>query len=127
MACIPDWCTWPVSLADDWLTELPQQFPAFHWHGETFSIPTGASNILASQHCTHQGFVIGNSLALQCHVEMNAEMVVQWAELHAEEIKLPSPSIQTYEPLTCELEGRIAALQGYADRLYRRWLRPLKP
>lgn len=115
------------AVADEWLHDLPRSFPAFHWHGETFSIPAGATNILSSQHCPHQGFVIGNSLALQCHVEMTATMVKQWAELHADEIRQPSPSIQTYQQLTDELEGRIAALQGQADKLYRRWLQPLMP
>ncbi len=112
-------------IAKDWLAELPAQFPAFHWHGETFSIPNGASNILANQYCAHQAFVIGNSLALQCHVEMTAKMVKEWANLHADEIKQTTESIQNYEQLTHKLEKKIAELQNCADKLYARWLKPL--
>jgi GMP synthase-like glutamine amidotransferase len=111
--------------AEDWLAELPNSFTAFHWHGERFTIPAGATNILASEYCSNQAFVIGNTLAMQCHVEMTADMVVDWARIHADEIAQATDTIQTYEQLTEELEQRIATLQGRADMLYRRWLRPL--
>ena len=111
--------------SEDWLAELPNEFTAFHWHGETFSIPDGASSILQSQHCAHQGFVTGNTLALQCHVEMTNAMVREWAPLYAHEIGTPSATVQSAEEITTDIETKIAALQSQADRLYRRWLRPL--
>ena len=40
-------------------------FKAFHWHGETFSLPQGAVHLLSSAHCTNQAFVLGKHLALQ--------------------------------------------------------------
>jgi len=111
--------------ADDWLTDLPDSFTAFHWHGETFTIPNGARNILANQHCAHQAFVIGNTLAMQCHVEMTPEMVIDWATIHSADIAVATNTIQSLEQLTAELEPNIATLQAHADQLYRRWLRPL--
>ncbi|ALP52232.1 glutamine amidotransferase [Candidatus Tenderia electrophaga] len=111
--------------AADWLAGLPPSFTAFHWHGETFTIPEGASNILSSRHCPHQAFVMGNTLAMQCHVEMTADMVMDWARLHADEIAHAGDSIQTLEQLSQDLEQRIATLQSHADALYKRWLRPL--
>ncbi len=109
--------------AREWLGALPQQFSAFHWHGETFSIPQGATNILASEYCPNQGFVIGNTLALQCHVEMTADLVKLWAQLHPEEIATATPSIQTLEQMTEQLDERITELQGNADKLYDAWLK----
>jgi len=111
--------------AEEWLAGLPDRFSAFHWHGERFTIPAGATNILASRHCTNQAFVIGNTLAMQCHVEMTADMVIDWARIHADEIAEATDTIQTHAQLTEDLEQRIATLQGRADMLYRRWLRPL--
>ncbi len=113
------------AVADDWLTGLPDSFTAFHWHGETFSIPDGATNILASQHCPNQAFVIGNTLAMQCHIEMKAEMVIKWATIHAADIASATDTIQTYEQQVESLDEKIAVLQSHADKLYQRWLQAL--
>jgi len=111
--------------ADDWLAGLPDSFDAFHWHGESFTIPEGATNILASQHCPHQAFVIGNTLAMQCHVEMTPEMVIDWATIHSADIATVTDTIQSYKQQVESLDKKIAALQFHADQLYTRWLRPL--
>src|SRR6185503_12178182 len=50
-------------------------FQSFHWHGETFTIPAGAERIASSEHCANQAFALGPHLALQCHVEMTADLV----------------------------------------------------
>ena len=111
--------------AIDWLDGLPDQFEAFHWHGETFTLPPGAVPILKSAYCTHQGFVRDNILALQCHVEMTADMVAQWAQLSADEIAEPSASVQSAAEMTRSLPDRVGTLQKMADSLYARWLRPI--
>ncbi len=113
--------------ARDWLGELPEQFEAFHWHGETFSIPAGATRILASRACPNQAFVTGKTLALQCHIEMTAEMVREWARTGAEEIAAAcaQPTVQEAAAMTIDLDARIARLQSIAEKLYGRWLRGL--
>jgi GMP synthase-like glutamine amidotransferase len=108
-----------------WVDGLDDEFPAFHWHGETFSIPEGADRLFESEACANQGFVIGNALALQCHIEMTAELVRDWAARYAEQIGDASPTVQSAEQMSADLEARITALHGIADRLYARWLAPL--
>jgi GMP synthase-like glutamine amidotransferase len=50
---------------------LPRQAEAFHWHGETFTLPKGAMRIASSVACENQGFIhSGNIIALQFHLEM---------------------------------------------------------
>ena len=110
--------------AQDWLGGL-QETTLFHWHGETFSIPTGADVILENDHCSHQAFAIGNTLALQCHVEMTAPMVREWSRLYNDELDNPSPSIQSAQQMTEGLEQRITEAQQVADILYKLWLTPL--
>ncbi len=78
--------------AQSWLSGLPQQFPVFHWHGESFSLPSGADLILSSAGCRHQAFVIGNTLALQCHVEMTAAMACGPNSTHMPSPTPPPPS-----------------------------------
>ena len=111
--------------AQHWLGALPVETTLFHWHGETFSIPDGAEVILENDHCSNQAFATGNTLALQCHVEMTAAMVREWAALYADELDDPAPGVQTAQQMTEGLEQRIAEAQQAADILYRRWLEPI--
>ncbi len=49
---------------------LPEQFYAFHWHGDTFNIPNGAVRIAESEACGNQGFVYDDRVVgLQFHLE----------------------------------------------------------
>ncbi len=108
--------------AGQWLAGLPEEMTLFHWHGETFSIPNGAERILTSDHCANQGFVIGNTLALQCHVELTAPMVDEWSKLYAAEITEPTDTVQSRDTMIGDLETRLHEAQQVASVLYNRWL-----
>jgi GMP synthase-like glutamine amidotransferase len=121
----------PVSRVDSpaakpWLDELPATFEVFHWHGETFSIPPGATCILASSDCANQAFIIGNTLAFQCHIEMTSEMVREWARLGADEIAPVCATVQNPQAMTAELNARVQRLQAVADKFYDRWVQGLR-
>jgi GMP synthase-like glutamine amidotransferase len=108
--------------AEKWLAGLPREIILFHWHGETFSIPAGAEVILENDTCAHQAFAIGNTLALQCHVEMQAPMVSEWASLYQDEIRHPSATVQSAGEMTRGLDERVRQAQTVADAVYARWL-----
>jgi GMP synthase-like glutamine amidotransferase len=108
-----------------WVGDL-ERFEAFHWHGETFSIPSGATRILKSAFCENQAFVIGPHLAMQCHVEMTEAMIRLWNRAWADENAAPGPSVQTPEEMLVRIDERIAAMRVAADRLYTRWIGGLK-
>lgn len=108
-----------------WLGNLPQRFEAFHWHGETFTIPEGATPILQSIYCHNQAFVLDNILALQCHVEMTPDMVIEWAQKNAHELRHPAKSVQSAEEMTTNLKCRVDKLRSVADTLYGMWLSSL--
>lgn len=114
------------SAAKPWLDALPAAFEVFHWHGETFSIPPGATRILASSDCANQAFVIGKTLAFQCHVEMTGDMVREWARLGADEIAPVCATVQNPQTMTAELDTRVKRLQGIADQFYDRWIQDLR-
>jgi GMP synthase-like glutamine amidotransferase len=113
-------------VAADWLDALPAQFEVFHWHGETFSIPPGATRVLASRDCANQAFVLGKTLAFQCHVEMTAELVREWARVSAGELSNVCATVQDPTTMTVNLEARVKGLQAIADIFYDRWTQGLR-
>lgn len=114
--------------AEKWLAGLPPRFEVFHWHGETFSIPPGATHLLKSRHCRNQGFVLGKHLGLQCHIEMTPELVRRWARDGAGEIAhaLPAASVQRPAQMRISLVKRADRLNRIADVLYTNWIAGIK-
>lgn len=104
-----------------------RDFSAFHWHGETFSIPQGADVLLSSAHCANQAFTIGKHIAFQCHVEMTAQMVQEWCRVGAAEIaqSINSPGVQSIEEIERELAPRIEKLNAVAEQVYTQWINGL--
>lgn len=112
-----------------WFGDGAGVFPAFHWHGETFSIPPGATCILSSAHCENQAFALGKHLGMQCHVEMTPELVRDWCRDWEREVRALAarvPSVQTPDEMTADLDARVAALHAVADRVYAEWIKGLK-
>ena len=109
-----------------WFSGLPARFPVFHWHGETFSLPVGATSLLRNVNCEHQAFAVGNTLALQCHIEMTETMVRQWVASSPEAFTHPSGAVQSPAEITRDLTARVANLQRVADVVYARWLGTLR-
>jgi len=114
------------AVARAWLGEL-QAFESFHWHGETFSIPPGATRVLESPHCPNQAFALGKHLGMQCHVEMTEELVRLWLKSGSGEIESggSSPRVQKPEEIERDLGPRIDRLHQVANRLYDRWIEGL--
>jgi GMP synthase-like glutamine amidotransferase len=110
-----------------WFGDAPREFLSFHWHGETFSLPPGATRILESPYCANQAYVLGKHLAMQCHVEMTREMIESWCAVGADEIAAAnSPAVQTPEQMAVDMEARLTALNGVAAKLYTHWIGGLK-
>lgn len=105
-----------------------QQFQSFHWHGETFTLPEGATHLLASAYCQNQAYSIGKHLAFQCHIEMTTSMVKKWCIVGAPEVaaSLHSEAVQTTEEIQHDLEARIATLNAQAAKVYTNWISGLK-
>jgi len=114
-------------VARDWFAFAPESFVPFHWHGETFSIPPGATHVLSSSYCRNQGFVMGRNLAMQCHVEMTEELVSAWCESGAREIaRSKSPAVQTVDAIKSDMNVRLEEMHRIADGVYARWMQGLK-
>ena len=107
-----------------WFGHGRAQFLSFHWHGETFSIPPGATRVLSSPWCANQAFTLGKHLAMQCHIEMTEELVRSWCEGGAGEIaRSRSPAVQPVAAILADLKPRLDALHSVADQVYAHWLK----
>jgi GMP synthase-like glutamine amidotransferase len=116
-----------ANAARPWMGEVSQTMPAFHWHGETFSVPLGGVNILESAYCTNQAFVLNNRhIGMQCHVEMTPELIASWCDSGAAEIAASnSPGVQTPDMIQTNVDARAAQLHQLADKIYSRWIQGL--
>jgi GMP synthase-like glutamine amidotransferase len=115
------------AVAREWLGDV-QEFMSFHWHGETFSIPPGATRVLENAHCANQAFALGIHFGMQCHVEMTQPLIKAWLRSGEEEMKLSakSPAVQRPADIERDMDSRLEALQAVANRIYDRWTANLR-
>lgn len=60
---------------------IPQVFPAFQWHEDSFELPQGAVLLASSDACANQAFRYGGSMyGLQFHPEVTREIVTSWTQ-----------------------------------------------
>lgn len=101
----------------------------FQWHGETFSLPPGATPLLTGQWCANQAFALGPHLGLQFHSEMLPEVIAAWCQGWSEEMtalnQLP-PSVQTPEQMLAQTPSHLPAMRELADQLYSVWIAGLR-
>jgi GMP synthase (glutamine-hydrolysing) len=65
--------------ADPVLSVLPQTFPAFQWHSDTFTLPAGAVQLASSPGAAQQAFRIGRATyGTQFHFEASRAVVADW-------------------------------------------------
>lgn len=90
---------------------FPEQFDAFHWHGDTFTIPEGAIPIGSTEACENQGFVYNEKiLAFQFHLETTYESTAALIRNCGDEID-GSRYVQSRD----EVMSQIIKLEGIND------------
>ena len=65
---------------------------------------------------------MNRTLALQCHIEVTANMIDEWIKYYPDDISNPDKSVQNAELMLAEVETRCARLNSVADVFYRYWL-----
>jgi GMP synthase (glutamine-hydrolysing) len=66
---------------------MPNQFPVFHWHSDTFDVPKGAELLAEGVDCRKQAFGYKRALALQFHLEVSPSIVSRWADAYGNELR----------------------------------------
>ncbi len=79
---------------------FPEEFQAFHWHSETFSLPEGSLPLAFSEACKNQAFLYDDRiLGLQFHLEMTPEGAASLIENCKEDLEGGGPYVQSQEEI----------------------------
>lgn len=65
---------------------LGNKIQVFHWHGDTFTLPSNAE-ILSESELYIQAFRFKNALGIQFHLEVTKDMIQNWIRKYQKELK----------------------------------------
>ena len=95
---------------------VPRRLEVFHWHGDTFDLPSGALHAARGVGCAHQAFVYGERVVgLQFHLETTMAGARQLIAHGSDEL-VPGRYIQTPRQWLAE-PRRFDVLHGVMDGL----------
>ena len=102
--------------------DFPPQMEVFHWHGDTFPLPSGCLHLAESEACLNQAFAYEERvIGLQFHLEMTSQNVEAILAGCRDEL-VDAPYIQNAEDILSSPEKFSAAnteMHGLLDRLAR--------
>ena len=106
-----------VSSGDRSVFRFPQSVQAFHWHGETFDLPAGATRIAKSDGCENQAFQLGQSvIGLQFHLETTPQSA-QDLVTHCRDELIGAPYIQTETEILSAKPAQYQSINRLMDKI----------
>ena len=107
-----------LKVSDDSLffSGFQNPFTVFHWHGDTFDLPDGATRLASSEYYPNQAFRYKSAVGLQFHLEVNEDMVNLWLD-HTEEKLQKIPYIDP-QKIRSEIIENISTVKSNMDNFY---------
>jgi GMP synthase (glutamine-hydrolysing) len=111
----------PDAETPDWFAPLlAPGLSVFHWHGDTFDLPSAALHLAKSEMYENQSFAIEDfALSLQFHPEVSAAGLESWYVGHASELHHTGIAAAS---LRHAAQKHAAALEEAAARFWKLWL-----
>ncbi|MBI5717578.1 MAG: type 1 glutamine amidotransferase [Burkholderiales bacterium] len=98
----------------------------FQWHFEAFDLPAGAEWLATSPACPHQAFALGPHLAMQFHIELDAEKLGRWSrdegQRYREALARHPATVHEGERMRRDAAVLLPDHEALAARIYGRWL-----
>jgi GMP synthase (glutamine-hydrolysing) len=102
---------------------ISRTFPAFHWHGDVFPLPAGATHLASSAMTPRQAFRVGRAYGLLFHLEVTAgivrDMIGTWPEELREEQLAGQEIIRAADQL-------LPPMREIAQTVFHRWTKSLE-
>ncbi len=89
----------------------------FHWHGDTFDLPSNSTRIAHSKNFPNQAFQIQSAVGLQFHLEVNQSIVKLWLEKSKKKISV-IPYISS-EQILKEIDEKFPIVQNNMNIFYK--------
>jgi len=107
--------------ADPVLSVLPETFPIFQWHSDTFTLPQGAVHLASNDAARHQAFRIGRATyGTQFHFEASRAVVADWLNQFPDLVDRMAPGWADRHTALARSCGAAADAHGLA--LARAWV-----
>ncbi len=95
----------------------------YHWHGEGFAIPPGATRLASGEVFENQAFQYRHAIGVQFHPEVTPTIMARWfvdlADFHL-------PGAQPRESHEAAAPAYLPVVDRWLDGFLKRWLRPAK-
>jgi GMP synthase (glutamine-hydrolysing) len=92
-------------------------FTVFHWHGDTFDLPTGATRLALSENYPNQAFQYKSAIGLQFHLEVNEQMVNLWLDKTEEKLQ-QIPYIDP-QKIRSDIDENISIVKSNMENFYK--------
>ena len=92
-------------------------FTVFHWHGDTFDLPIGATRLALSKNYPNQAFQYKSAIGLQFHLEVNEQMVNLWLDKTEEKLQ----QIKYIDPqkIRSNIDENISIVKSNMENFYK--------
>lgn len=94
---------------------MSDPFSVFHWHGDTFDIPSGGQRLAYSE-LYNQAFQYGSAVAVQFHLEVDSEIIQSWLDNTQENLNV---SYLDPKKIRSEIDDNIDTIQQNMKLFYK--------